>query len=420
MAINAHRAFENSGENSYRKNLNPSDREINELRRARDKIRLTLKSAFSDWENRIEAKALFEYTAVASFSSNLEKPKLSPKFRSQGSYVYATLNQPTHNPPQEMDFDDGMFLPTSFITQDGGAHPIVASEGYFALVESALGPLCRAEGWTLNPDRARPSCVRVSLNNGRSHIDIALYAIPDDEYHLLIEKAAASSRIAINDSADSGEMLFDSVYQTIPIDQIMLAHRDEGWKISDPRKLEDWFVSAVKTHGEQLRRVSRYLKGWRDHTWESCRLSSIALMACVVRFFEESRQDHVGRDDLALQAVAANLPTYLSQKIDNPVVEGRLDEGWDDVDNPCRREFVSQAQSLQRAIDQALSQSKAADASNELRRLFGSHFPQEISLISDEGSIGAPAIVSAGVLGSLGSAEDAKSAVKIGGDDRYG
>jgi hypothetical protein len=199
MAINAHRAFENSGESSYRKNLDPSVREINELRQARDKIRQSLKSAFSDWERRIEASALFEDTAVASFSATQKKPNLSPKFRGQGSYVYATLNQPTHNPPQEMDFDDGMFLPTSFLSENGGAHPIVASEGYFALVEAALRPLSRDEGWTLNPGRARPSCVRVALNNGRSHIDIALYAIPDDEYHLLVEKAAASSRMAFSD-----------------------------------------------------------------------------------------------------------------------------------------------------------------------------------------------------------------------------
>jgi hypothetical protein len=62
----------------------------------------------------------------------------------------------------------------------------------------------------------------------------------------------------------------------------MLAHRDEGWKPSDPRKLEEWFRAAVRQHGEQLRRVCRYLKNWRDNRWEGCRLSSIALMACTV------------------------------------------------------------------------------------------------------------------------------------------
>jgi len=419
MTVNAHRAFENSGDNNYRKNLKPSSTEIDELRRARDKIRLTLKSAFSDWEDRIGAEFLFEEAAVASFNASREKPNLSPKFRSQGSYVYGTLNQPTHNPPQEMDFDDGMFLPTSFISEDGSAHPIVASKGYFQLVESALEPLCRSQGWTLNPIRARPSCVRIALNNGRSHVDIALYAIPDDEYHMLVEKAATASTLAFNES-DSGEMIFDSVYQSIPNDQIMLAHREDGWKVSDPRKLEEWFVNAVKTHGEQLRRVARYLKGWRDHSWENCRLNSIALMACVERFFREFSDDYVGRDDLALKAVAMRLPQFLSEEITNPVVDGRFDEGWDDGDQPCRSEFVAKAEALRDEISLALAQTKADEASLQLRRIFGVHFPDDAKLISIESGIEAPAIISAGVLGSLGASTDSKASVKLGGDDRYG
>ena len=39
---------------------------------------------------------------------------------------------------QEIDLDDGVFLPVSFLSQNGGAHPIVASAGYFAAVERIL------------------------------------------------------------------------------------------------------------------------------------------------------------------------------------------------------------------------------------------------------------------------------------------
>lgn len=419
MAVNAHRAFENSGTESYRKNLNPPDREINELRDARDKVRQTLKMAFSEWERRIDPIYLFDSAVVASFAEGMPKPRLSPKFRGQGSYVYHTLNQPAHNPPQEMDFDDGMFLPSSFISQNGNAHPIVASDGYFKLVEEALAPLCRREGWTLNPERARPSCVRVSLNNGRSHLDIALYAIPDDEFEVLVEKAAKSANVSFADSRDAGEYLFDSVYETIPLDEIMLAHRDEGWKISDPRKLENWFVQAVKRHDEQVRRVSRYLKGWRDQTWFSCRLSSIALMACVVRYFDENGVKHRGRDDLCLSEFLEKLPFYLREEIRNPVVDGRLDEGWDDSDRPCRREFVLKAEQLRDDFKSALGSRDADTATGRLGTIFGGHFPRNAALVDVEGGESA-AIVSSGVLGSLGASSDAHSAVKIGGDDRYG
>lgn len=408
MSINAHRAFDNSSGESYRTNLSPVDHEIDELRDARDSIRSCLKEAFLDWEQRISAKVLFEDAAVAALSARRGFPTLVPKFRGQGSYVYATLNQPTHNPPQEMDFDDGMFLPTSYVVDGRYKHPVIASIGYFTLVESALEPLCREKGWTLNPERKRPSCVRISLNNGRSHLDIALYAIPDDEYYTLVEKAATSSG-----SGADNELAFESVYKTISYDQIMLAHRDEGWKISDPRKLEDWFVSAVKAHGEQLRRVCRYLKGWRDNSWTTCRLSSIALMASVVRFFDDSDLDFVGRDDHALQAVAASLPAYLSNIIPNPVIDGRLDEGWDDPEDPCRQEFVDRAQSLRSALDAALSQSSRDIASAKLQEIFGVHFPSDASLLTEDGPSAnvnaAAAASSAAVLGISVSEQAARA-----------
>ena len=37
--------------------------------------------------------------------------KLSPRFWTQGSFTYDTLNKPYKTPPQEMDIDDGTYLP---------------------------------------------------------------------------------------------------------------------------------------------------------------------------------------------------------------------------------------------------------------------------------------------------------------------
>ncbi|MEO0418772.1 MAG: CBASS cGAMP synthase [Pseudomonadota bacterium] len=421
MTVNAHAAFENSTDNSYRKNLTPSDAEINELRDARDKVRATLKSAFSDWEGRMDAGVLFEDSVAVAFSADAQKPSLSPKFRGQGSYQYRTLNQPTQNPPQEMDFDDGMFLPTSFMSQNGRVHPSVASDGYFRLVEEALAPLCAKEGWSLPDDKdKKDSCVRVILNNGRSHLDVALYAIPDDQYEILVEKALNSTNNVFTADQSSNLQFMDQIYETIDPDQIMLAHRKEGWKISDPRLLERWFLSAINEHGEQLRRVCRFLKGWRDHSWEKCRLSSIALMACVVKFYNESIDDFVGRDDLALLAVSKKLPGYLSQEIVNPVVEGRLDEGWDDGDEPCRAEFVAQSEQFQSKLSSALATTGKAETLAQLADLFGIHFPKDEGLIVVDGESQESASTSAAILGSLGSAEDTSSAVKIGGNERYG
>ena len=96
----------------------------------------------------------------------------------QGSFAYRTLNEPAHNPPQEIDLDDGVFVPVSFLNDSGRARPALISSGYFAAVEALPAPICVLNGWKLIDDK--PSCVRVELD-GSAHIDLALYAIPDAE-----------------------------------------------------------------------------------------------------------------------------------------------------------------------------------------------------------------------------------------------
>jgi hypothetical protein len=121
----------------------------------------------------------------------------------------------------------------------------------------------------------------------------------------------------------------------------------------------------------------------------------------------------VGRDDLAIKAISANLANYLSEEIPNPVIYGRLDEGWDDPERPCRQEFVTAAIKLQRALEESLSQQRATQASAQLRELFGRHFPSDVSLLVEEDSPvefkSAAASASAAIIG-ISAAEQAARA----------
>jgi hypothetical protein len=420
LAINAHRAFQSGTHNdNFLQRLTPDDAHIDELRRARELVRETLKGAFREWETHVSQTELFEDAARAMILASGRKPTLSPKFRGQGSYSYHTLNRPTHLPPQEMDFDDGMFLPVSFLTQNNRTAPSVVSSGYFSAVERALTPLCSKKGWTLNPGKARPSCVRISLDNGRSHMDIALYAIPDDQFRVLLEKAATARGLVFADAANDDVISFaEDVYRDIDASQIMLAHREEGWKPSDPRKLEDWVIQSVATHGQQLRRVCRYLKGWRDANWNSCKLSSIALMACAVKAFNESPAVFEGRDDQALLMVVSRMPEFLSQQIANPVVPGRLDEGWDE--SGCRTEFVNAASRLHIDLETALKSGTPSTAMKTLCELFGPLFPEDATLISVDEYDKSPAILTSGMIDAAAASEPAQAATKIGGNNRFG
>lgn len=416
MGMNAHRAFFSAAhEDHYLAALTVDERQNQSLRNAREEIREALRQGLRSWDQFVSPGLLFEDRALASVQKAEDAPPLRPKFRMQGSFAYHTLNRTTQHPPQEIDLDDGMFLPVSFLSQDGAIQPAVASEGYFAVVESILRPLCKRRGWTLITDKA--SCIRVVLSL-ESHVDLALYAIPDDEFEVLVEKSLTAD--ARRSSAFDEALTFsEDMYSGLPADQMMLAHREEGWKPSDPRKLEEWFQSAVKQHGQQLRRVCRYLKGWRDHNWPSSRLSSIALMSCVITSYDEAVQAaNDNRDDNALLMVAANLPDLLAGRIANPVVDGQyLDEGWSPE---ARADFVAKAADLHRRLRSALGRSNdSRGALIDIAAVFGAYIPDDHELIVSDG-VSVPAILTTGLLKDLAMDVDAREAVDKGGDDRFG
>ncbi len=416
MGANAHKTLFSSGDHdSYLRALTVDIPEKEALQVARDEIRDEIRSGLRNWSDHVDRRQLFEARALAPDYLTDSDLALRPKFRMQGSWSYHTLNRATHNPPQEIDLDDGVFLPVSFLSQNGGAHPIVASVGYFAAVERILAPMCDRNGWMLITDK--PSCVRVEINDD-AHVDLALYAIPDEEFEVLLEKAEASMQFDTK-MRDENISFVEQIYPRLPTDQIMLAHRREGWKPSDPRKLEDWFQEAIDAHGQQLRRVCRYLKGWRDYSWTSCRFSSIAMMACVVAAYDEATAAIAeNRDDLALQMVAKWLPELLERSIPNPVVHGQyLDEGWT---GECRADFIAKARDLATRIDVALASNQSGTVIEHLRASLGTYLPDNEDLVVIEAPIGAPAILQSGILKDFADEPDAREAVQKGGDGRYG
>ena len=393
--LNVHRVFKGSQtRRGYLAALGLTDDRKASLREARDRIRKRLREEMPDWNSLAKARNLVEYYYVALAS---QMPTLSPKFRMQGSGVYQTLNFPAHVPPQEVDFDDGVFLPTSFVNRHGSNRPVVASRGYFAMVEEILGPLCADWGWEL--DTSKSSCVRVRIN-AEAHVDLALYAIPDDEFTKLTEARALAMAARGQAARELNFELADEVYKGLLEKRIMLAHRDSGWIESDPREIENWFLGAIADHDEVVRRLCRYLKGWRDYEWKKGGPSSIVLMACVVRVFDELDGTlPENRDDLALQAVAERLDELFSQAIPNPVLPNQnLNEDWSVED---RLDFKVRARGLKTKIDTVLSRTdRKAIAIAELQEGFGLRIPNDELLIDIESQerrvqAYAPAVVAA-------------------------
>lgn len=157
----------------------------------------------------------------------------------------------------------------------------------------------------------------------------------------------------------------------MPTNKVLLAHRDEDWKPSDPRPVKDWFVGEVEAKGEQFRRVVRYLKAFRDWRWESGGPSSILLMAAAAPLFEKRER----RDDLALLDVVAQMAARLRSGVCNPVDEGEsltVRLGGQKVE-----EAAQAFESLEKVLRATVAAGSAEQGCVWMQREFGPRFPDE-------------------------------------------
>ncbi|WP_153130482.1 CBASS cGAMP synthase [Dechloromonas hortensis] len=314
--------------------------------------------------NLAESKAeirvwLKEHLPVALAADDEVKAAVTPRFFTQGSWAYKTLNAPAKK-TQQADIDDGAYLPMSFVKET--PRPSIASKVFFRAVEETLKPLVNMRGWRL--DTSKATCVRVIIA-ADAHEDIPLYAIPDSEYVKLTE--ARNRRVAALDAVLAKSE--QDVWEALPTQSVLLAHRDDDWIRSDPRPVKDWFVKAVFVHGEQLRRVVRYLKAFRDWQWESGGPASILLMAAAVECYETRER----RDDLALLDVVKQLPAILRRGVSNPVdreesLTKRL--GKEGVEDTCTK-----LEQLAKYLEAAIHASEPMQACTWLQAMFGTRFP---------------------------------------------
>jgi len=351
---------------SYLAQLDIQDEEHSKLMEARTIIRKALREASSRLEN--EKRFWRDSTVFAAVKSAAET--VAVKFLMQGSFAYRTLNSPAKPYCQEIDLDDGMYVPVRFM-QD--SHPALAAGSLFTFVEETLGPVCKAKGWQL--DSSKNTCARVRLWKG-AHIDIPIYSVPEDRFQLMKSAIADARMASISFSADK----FPSM-AAIPTNLVMLAQRDGKWIQSDPKQLHDWVQARSKRYGPVYRRLCRFFKGWRDHVWENSPLSSICLMCAVDAALIELGGNPVDdRDDLQILEVARLLPNIFRGEINNPVVERACLNGWSDAD---RNEIVRFAEALADEMDAALERTGHPDiVIDHLRNGFGLRIPNRPDIIA--------------------------------------
>lgn len=368
VAQNCHRLFSNDDQGYWYK-LRPTKEQVQQLRSCQEKIRDCLTEALSS--------VYGQY----------------PKFRVQGSWAYGTCNQPAH-PKQEMDLDYGAYLPSSVFSTERSPEE---AKAYFDVAQNALSDLCDEEGWEL--DDTKPMCLRLCKVMSKAHIDVPLYAVPNDMFNDLKENhnmaldavyksaqviAAASRGFALE--SFGGEMLTESFRaKEIDLENIQMIHmaqKDGVWKPSDCEKVREWFLKKCAGHpsnGQQLKAIVRYLKGWRDQHWETGGPTSILLMIITVQHYEYAEY----RDDQALLSVTKNLATSLINDV-RESIDGHETENFNKSNHQQRIENAGKAKNLHAFVQQSLLAQAKEQSVDYLRASFGRRLPDEPQLVSTQ------------------------------------
>lgn len=287
-------------ENSYLDYLTISPAEDTTLKQCRRDIRAALREGF----NELQIELIDDNNTKNSVYS-----KLKPKFMTQGSYEYGTLNSPALTPPQQIDLDDGVYFPMELLNN----RPKAIKNALLQHVESILTALANRKNWNI---QRKSTCIRLNVSS-KIHIDIPVYAIPDEKYQLMIANCNF-------EAVDIRKVNFHDESTRLDPSEVYLARWDEDdWIQSDPKQLHDWFSSKARQHGRILKPVCRYIKSWRDNRWIKGGPTSITLMTAVVSIFDEhlqNQRESFNSDCRALLEVAHKLPNQFSRKIFNPVL----------------------------------------------------------------------------------------------------
>lgn len=338
MTWNFHRYYSDSADGLISK-LRLAEPRVVKLKGLRDLVRIRTKEVFSEAKELVKTfNATISLESITAQVANTRLKYLSPqaqaeaarllkdmddgarraflaltpRFWTQGSFQYDTLNNPYATPPQEMDIDDGTYLPMA-IFED---RPIIGHQLLLLLVDSSLKSLVHENaGWQFE---AKRTCARIKIPAENTHIDVPMYAIPEDQF-LLKEAALIKSRGMVMDSI-AGTLSLESANYELDEDCVNLALRegDQKWMKSDPKIVEDWFNDSCRRIGPHLRSICRFMKSWRDVQWEKGGgPSSISLMAATVSILDRIAHDK-GDLGATMRILAKYLPDEFSNGVESP------------------------------------------------------------------------------------------------------
>lgn len=304
--------------------------EFNKIIRLTDAKRKSLKISRKELRNKIR-----KY-----FKEN-KSDEVQPKFSVQGSLAMDTIVNPIPKTISKdgedvtiykYDVDDGIY----FIGQESVAER-KSIQTYHSWIMEAV------DGHTDTPPIDKNTCVRVKFADGH-HIDLPIY------------------------------------YKMTSTPE--LAHKKQGWIESDPQEFTGWFNSHVG-EDDQLRRIVRYLKAWRDY--REFKNSSTKMPSGLVLSILAANNFYAHkRDDVSLKETLIKIEAKLKVKFEclrptKPVGEDLLSEYQNkDYFMTCLGNFIADAK-------KAIEESNKKQSCLYWQNHFGDRFPCHLAKDEDEG-----------------------------------
>jgi TusA-related sulfurtransferase len=270
---------------------------------------------------------------------------IKPNFTSQGSFAMKTIVNPIPEWSSEdnknllqYDIDDGVY----FIGEEKDKKSI---NTYHSWIYDAV------KDHTSKGAIDKTTCVRVLYADGH-HIDLPIYF-----------------KIKGND--------------TIP----QLAHKSKEWIDSDPKAFFDWFNEKAKNK-EQLKRIVRYLKAWRDyrHTQNSNTQMPSGFILTILATNNISYND---RDDIALTETL----NKIQQSID-PNNGGKFEcyrptiptdeDLFENYSDTKQGYFLSQLDNFVKSANEAVEGSNPKKSCEKWQKHFGDRFSCATAIDEDE------------------------------------
>ena len=274
-----------------------------------------------------------------------------PSFYGQGSYMMNTSVNPLAG--GEYDIDDGIYL----------EHMKELDEKDWKTPATVHNWIVQAtQNHTKTPPKNKNTCVRVIYVNDY-HIDFPIYVKKENE-------------------------------------SPKLAHLSKGWIYSDPKAFTQWFLDEVKEKGDQLKRLVRYLKAWKDNNEGTTKLPSGMILTVLATNYYVS--DYPDQDDPSLIATVKAIHEALSENfsIKRPIHPNEeLFEDWSDT---RKDNFLNKLAKLIEIGQSALEIEDKVEASKKWIKVFGDRFEEYEPIQNEEKTNKAVTTNSPAILGNHG------------------